>query len=128
VAEGRPHLVAVSEPPVRPHANEARRGRRLNWLLAVLALLCAVGFWLARRESAALARDLAGAQSALATATASLQAIEAQRAEVRLQLQTLSSDASALSQRLTEVEALLAADPAPAADAQPMRSEAEPQD
>jgi septal ring factor EnvC (AmiA/AmiB activator) len=128
MAEGRPHLVAVSEPPVRPLSSEGRRGRRLSWLLAALALLCALGFWLARRESAALARDLAGAQSALAAATASLQAIEAQRADVRSQLQTLASDASALSLRLTEVEALLAADPAPAADAQPMRSEAEPQD
>ncbi len=92
----------------------------------MLALLCALGFGLARRESASLARDLAGAQSALAAATDRLQAIEAQRAEVRSQLQTLSSDASALSQRLAEVEALLAADPTPAADAQPVRSEADP--
>ena len=127
MAEARPHLTAVAEPPAPPRAKETRGSRRLSWLLAALALLCAVGWGLAHRESTALARDLASAQGALAAATTTLQAAEAQRAEVRAQLQTLSSDASALAQHLSEVEALLAADPAPAADAQPVRSEADPQ-
>jgi septal ring factor EnvC (AmiA/AmiB activator) len=128
MAEARPHLTAVTEPSAPPRAKQTRGSRRLQWLLAALALLCAVGWGLARRDSAALERDLASAQSALAAATTTLQAAEAQRAEVRSQLQTLSADASALSQHLSEVEALLAADPAPAADAQPVRSEAEPRD
>jgi septal ring factor EnvC (AmiA/AmiB activator) len=127
VTEGRPHLVAVPpEPSERPVARRSG-GAGLRWLLVAVAVICAVGWGLARHESSELARELAAVQGALAEASASLAAIEAQRAEVRSQLQALSAEASALSARLAEVEALLAADPAPAADAQPRRNEAEPQ-
>ena len=128
MAEGRPRLVAVTEPSSPPAPSERSGGRRVVWLLAVLALLCAVGWGLARRESNRLARELATAQGSLAEATASLQAIETQRAEARSQLKALASEATALAERLTGLEALLATDPAHAADAQPMRSEDEPRD
>jgi septal ring factor EnvC (AmiA/AmiB activator) len=128
MAEGRPRLVAVAEPPDGPAAAERRAGRRLTWFLAALALLCAAGWGLARRESSQLAGELAAAQTELSRAQASLQAIEAQRAEVRSQLEALATDASALSERLTGLEALLATDPVRAADAQPMRSEEDLED
>jgi hypothetical protein len=94
--------------------------------LAALALVCAVGWGLARRESDRLARELAATQGALDEVTASLRAIEAQRSEARSQLEALASEASALAGRLAELRALLATDPAPAAAAQPTRSEADP--
>jgi uncharacterized protein HemX len=125
MAEGRPRLVAV-DPPASPAARPRRGGSRLAWLLAALALLCAVGWGLARRESNRLAGELAAAESALAEAHAKLEANEAQRAEARSQLQALASEASTLAERLTGLEALLAAEPAPAAGAQPMRSEEPP--
>jgi hypothetical protein len=128
MTEGRPRLVAVTEPASPPPASERRGGRRLVWLLAALALLCAVGWGLARRESNRLAGELEAAQISLARATASLEAIEAQRAEARSRLQALAFEASALAERLTGLEAMLASDPAQAVDAQPMRSEDEPRD
>jgi hypothetical protein len=127
MAEGRPHLVAVAEPPSAP-ASERRGRSRLVWLLAALALLCAVGWSLARRESNRLGAELEAAQISLARATASLEAIEAQRAEARSRLQALAFEASALAERLTGLEALLATDPVQAADVQPMRSEDAPRD
>jgi uncharacterized protein HemX len=126
MAEGRTRLVAVAEPPAP--ARERRNERRLLWLLAALALLCAVGWGFAQRESNRLERDLEATQRSLAEATASLQAIEAQRTEARSQLQALASEASALAERLTGLEALLATDPAQAADVQQMRSEDAPRD
>jgi hypothetical protein len=128
MAEGRPRLVAVAETASPPAANERRGGRRLVWLLAASTLLCAVGWGLARRESNRLTGELEAAQISLARATASLEAIEAQRAEARSRLQALAFEASALAERLTGLEALLASDPAQAADAQPTRSEDAPRD
>jgi hypothetical protein len=127
MAEGRPRLVAVDS-PASPAARPRPGGSGLAWLLAALALLCAVGWGLARRESNRLAGELAAAQGALAEAHAKLAANEAQRAEARSQLQALASEASSLAERLTGLEALLAAEPAPAADAQPMRSGEPPRD
>jgi chromosome segregation ATPase len=88
----------------------------------VLALVCALGWGLARRDAAQLERELGAAQTALAELSASLRALESQRQEARSQLQTLAADASALAERLTGLEALLATDPAPAVDAQETRS------
>ena len=127
MAESRPHLIAVDEPPAEAASpSRAPRSRRLPWLLAVLALVCAIGWVAARREVSSLEEQLAASQGALAESLATLKAAEAQRTEVRTQLEALSSDASALSQRLSDVQALLATNPAPAADAQPVRNEAEP--
>jgi hypothetical protein len=125
MAEGRPRLVAVPEPSSAARRGRGRSGRGLVFGLAALALVCAVGWGLARRESDRLGRELAATQGALDEATATLRAIEAQRSEARSQLEALASEASALAGRLTELRALLATDPAEAADAQPMRSEAE---
>lgn len=126
MAEGRPRLVAVAESLAA--AKERGRGQRILWLLAALALLCAVGWALAQRESNRLERELAATQRSLAEATASLDAIETQRAEARSQLRALATEASALAERLTGLEALLATDPATAADAQDVRSEDPPGD
>lgn len=124
--EGRPRLVTVSESPAP--GKERGSGRRILFLLAALALLCAVGWALAQRESNRLAGELAATQRSLAEATASLEAIETQRAEARSQLRALATEASSLAERLAGLEALLATDPATAADAQDARSEDPPAD
>jgi hypothetical protein len=127
--EGRPHLVAVTEPSAPPsRTNARRRGGRLAVGLAVLALLCAIGWSFAARESRRLEGELAAARSELVQARETLAAIESQRAEARAQLQALAAEANVLSELIRGLETLLATDPAAAADAQPMRNEAEPRD
>ena len=129
--EGRPHLVAVNEPASPPPRQAARGGGgRLAAGLAVLALLCALGWFLAARESSRLEEELAATRGELAGAQAKLAAVESQRAEARAQVQALVGEANVLVELIRGLETLLATDPAPApeADAQPMRNEAEPAD
>jgi len=130
MAEGRPRLVAVPESSADagPRAPHGRARRRLPWLLAGLALLCAVGWALAQRESDRLGRELETTRVALSDARAGLQRVEAQRSAARTQLEGLASEASALAGRLSELRALLATDPLQASDAQPMRNEPPPAD
>jgi hypothetical protein len=124
--EGRPHLVAVAEPSAKVPGRPARSGGRLLVGLAVLALLCAIGWVFAARESNRLEGELAAARTELADARETLAAIESQRAEARAQLQALAAEANVLTELIQGLEQLLATDPASAADAQPMRNEAEP--
>ncbi len=126
MADGRPHLIAVEGTAARAAAAAPRADRRGMALLLVLALLCALGFGLTRRQVGLLRGELAASQQALADASRALAAIEAQRNEVRGQLQTLATEAAGLAGRLAELEALVATDPARAADAQALRNEASP--
>jgi septal ring factor EnvC (AmiA/AmiB activator) len=127
--EGRPRLVAVGDPPERAGRVGSRalppRRRLVVPLLAIALALCALGWGLARREAAALARDLEATRSALAAAEQRLAALESQRTQVRTQVQALAADAAAFAGRLGELEALVAADPEPAGDAQTTGNEAE---
>jgi hypothetical protein len=129
--EGRPHLLAVTEPSAAPAKGAAQGGRgrgRVALGLAVLVLLCAIGWIFSARESRRLEGELAAARSELADARETVAAIESQRAEARAQLQALSAEANVLTELIRGLETLLATDPLPASDAQPMRNEAEPRD
>jgi septal ring factor EnvC (AmiA/AmiB activator) len=126
--EERPHLLAVAEPPTQSPRRAAKGSGRLAAALAVLALLCAIGWIFAARDSRRLETELAGARSELADAQATLAAIESQRAEARAQLQALAAEANVVTELIRGLEKLLATDPAGADDAQPMRNEAEPRD
>jgi outer membrane protein TolC len=84
-----------------------------------------VGWALAHRQAGRLASELEASRATLAAAEARLQAAEDQRAQVREQLGALAGEATTLAERLGGLEALLATEPAPAADAQPTRNEAE---
>jgi septal ring factor EnvC (AmiA/AmiB activator) len=130
MADPRPRLVAVGEPAERPGRarDRADRQRLVVLLLAGVLVLCAVGWGLASREAGVLARQLAETQSALAQAEERLQALEAERAEVRTRVEALAADAAAFAGRLGELEALVAADHAPAAHAQPPGNSADPAD
>jgi hypothetical protein len=128
MAEGRPHLVAVTEAPAKTAGRSAKGGRRVMLGLVVLALLCAIGWVFAARESRRLEGELAAARTELAKAQESLALIESQRAEARAQLQALSAEANVVVELIRGLEQLLATDPARADDAQPMRNEPEPQD
>ena len=128
MAEGRPHLVAVGEPAERPGRPAPARRPLAVPLLVVALALCAVGWGLARHEASRLASALAAEQSALAEVRARLTAAEAQRAQVRTQVQALAADAAAFAGRLGELEALVATDPQPAADTQATGNESPPAD
>jgi hypothetical protein len=128
MAEGRPRLVAMAEPSAQAPDRPARGGPRLAVALAVLALVCAIGWMLSARESGRLEGELAAARTELAGAQARLDAIESQRAEARAQLQALAAEANVLSELIRGLETLLATDPVAAEEAQPMRNEAEPRD
>jgi hypothetical protein len=129
MADGRPRLVAVGDPPERAGRAGERalppRRRLVVPLLAVALALCVLGWGLARREASALAHELAATQGALADASLRLEALESQRAQVRTQLQALASDAAAFAGRLGELEALVAADLEAAGDAQTTGNESE---
>jgi hypothetical protein len=122
VADGRPRLVAVGGPAERAGRTGERalppRRKLVVPLLAVALALCALGWGLARRDANALARELAATQGALAEASLRLEALESQRAQVRTQVQALAADAAAFAGRLGELEALVATDLEPAAEAQ----------
>lgn len=126
--EGRPHLVAVAEPTAKAPGRAARGGGRVLVGLVVLALLCAIGWLFAVREARRLEGELTAARTELAHAHETLAAIESQRAEARAQLQALSAEANVLTELIQGLEQLLATDPTAAADAQPMRNEAQPAD
>jgi hypothetical protein len=123
MADARPHLVPAPGAAAPPAPEEKERSRRLPWLLALLIVVCAVGWGLAQRRASQLALELGATQSALAEVSTSLRALEAQRAEARAQIEGLAADASALAERLSSVGALLATDLPPAADTQATRSE-----
>jgi hypothetical protein len=129
MADGRPRLVAVGDPPERAvRAGERAlppRRKLMVPLLSVALVLCALGWGLARREAGALSRELAATQVALAEAEGRLEALESQRAQVRTQVQALAADAAAFAGRLGELEALVAVAPEAAGDAQPTGNEAE---
>ena len=91
-------------------------------------LLCAIGWLFAVREARRLEGELTAARTELAQAHETLAAIESQRAEARAQLQALSAEANVLTELIQGLEQLLATDPTAAADAQPMRNEAQPAD
>jgi hypothetical protein len=128
LSEGRPHLVAVPEPAAKTPGRPARGNGRILVGLAVVALLCAIGWLFAARESRRLEGELAGARTELARAQETLAAIESQRAEARAQLQALSAEANVLTELIRGLDQLLATDPAASGDAQPTRNEAPPAD
>jgi hypothetical protein len=117
----RPRLVAVGEPSERLSRvrERAPQQRLVVWLLGVVLALCAVGWGLASREAGVLTRQLAETQGALVQAEQRLATLEAQRAQVRAHVEALAADAAAFAGRLGELEALVAPDLEPAADAQP---------
>jgi uncharacterized protein HemX len=130
MAEGRPRLVAVSEPPGggTPGAGVRRArpwGRRAVWLLAVALALAVLGWGLASREVATLSRELDAREDELARARGLLAAAEQQRALVRSHLESLAAEAAAFAGRLGELEALVASDPEPAKNPQPTGKEGE---
>jgi uncharacterized protein HemX len=129
MAEGRPRLVALSEPPEGAPGAGVRRarpqGRRAVWLLAVALALAVLGWGLASREVAKLSRELAVREGELARAQGLLAAAEQQRALVRSHLESLAAEAAALAGRLGELEALVASDPEPAMNTQPTGKEDE---
>jgi hypothetical protein len=128
MAEQRPRLVAVEEPSAAAPVRPARGGSRLVLAIAVLALVCAVGWLLSSRESRRLEAELAAVQSELAGAQEKLAVIESQRIEARAQLQALAAEANVVVELIRGLDQLLATDPASAIDAQPMGNEAEPRD
>jgi hypothetical protein len=128
MAEGRPRLMAVAEPTAAAPVRPARGGLRLAAVLAVLALVCALGWILSARESSRLEAELAAARSELAGAQEKLAVIESQRVEARAQLQALAAEANVVVELIRGLDQLLATDPASAGDAQPMGNEAEPRD
>jgi uncharacterized protein HemX len=113
----------LPEAPEPSPATEAVRPRRATWLLVAAALVCAVGWGVARHRSGQLQEQLAVAQDELSGARARLAVLEAQRSEVHAQLKALSTEADALAGRLAELEGLVAGDRAGATDAQLPRSE-----
>ncbi len=132
MAEGRPHLVAVGDakPDAAAEAGEgSSRPSRLPLVLLALALVvCAFGWAQSRNEAGRLAGELAASQQALAVANERIAAEEGRRAAVQDHVQGLRTDATALAGRLAELEALVAADLEPAADAQAIGNEAPPAD
>ena len=129
MAEGRPRLVAVGDPPERAGRAGERalppRRQLVVPLLAVALALCALGWGMARREAGVLSRELAVTRGALAEAEGRLEALESQRVRVRTQLQALAADAAAFAGRLGELEALVAVAPEAAGDAQATGNEGE---
>jgi hypothetical protein len=125
VSEGRPHLVAVSDPPPEAEGAEESGPNRLPLVLLVVALVvCAFGWARSRSEVAQLGAELTSTEQALATANGRLAAEEARRSAVQGHVQGLQDDAAAFAGRLADLEALVAADLQPAADAQASGNEA----
>ncbi len=127
MAEGRPRLVAVSEPPegAASSGSALAQGRRAVWLLGLAFALAVLGWGFASREAATLSRELAAREEELAGALLRLAAAEEQRAQVRSQLESLAAEAAEFAGRLGELEALVASDPGPAKNTQPTGKEAE---
>jgi hypothetical protein len=128
VPEGRPHLVAVGDPVPESEAEAAAGAsgpNRLPLVLLVVALVvCAFGWARSRSEVSQLSAELTATEQALATANGRLAAEEARRSAVQGHVQGLQDDAAAFAGRLSDLEALVAADLQPAADAQATGNEA----
>ncbi|MEN8159234.1 MAG: hypothetical protein ABFS41_04075 [Myxococcota bacterium] len=132
MADGRPHLVAVGDPKPtdapaaapEPDVAASRTSRLPLVLLAVALAVCAFGWIQSRSEADRLSTELTASQQALAAANERIAAEETRRAAVQGHVSELRTDAAAFAGRLAELEALVAADLAPAADAQVIGNEA----
>ena len=121
MAEGRPRLVAVGEPPERAGGAKPRAARRTGLAVPLLAgalVVSVLGWAYAGRQASVLGRELEATRTALAAAELRLGALESQRAQVRAQVEALAAEAAAFAGRLGELEALVAADQPPAAPVQ----------
>ena len=130
MSEGRPHLVAVGDQSPEGEAAAGASGpNRLPLVLLALALVvCAFGWAQSRSSVGQLSAELVASEQALAAANGRIAAEEARRSVVQGHVQGLQTDAAAFAGRLAKLEALVAADLEPAADAQAIGNEAPPAD
>ena len=137
MSEARPHLVAVDSEGSAPPAPAAPAGggRATLWLVAGLAVICAIGWLSSARNGQALAEELQVTQAGLEAAQARVGALEGQLQQVQERTGGLVDDMAnvmgqlgALTGDLEALGALAGSDPeaAPVTESAPQRPETLP--